>query len=50
MMLRLERALYGERSYEEAETEISHRNTSKSDDSKGGQITSRGPRVGDFSC
>jgi len=50
MMLRLERALYGEQSYEEAETEISHRNTSPSDDSENRQSSSHGPRVGDFSC
>ena len=50
MMLRLERALYGDQTYEEAETEISNRDTRKSDNSKSGQPTSRGPRVGDFSC
>jgi len=50
MMLRLERALYGEQSYEEAETEISHRNTSPSDDSENRQSSSRGPRIGDFPC
>jgi len=50
MMLRLERALYGENNYEEAETEISYRDTRKSDNSKSGQTTSCGPRFGDFSC
>lgn len=50
MMMRLERALYGEKNYEEAETEISYRDTSPSNDTKSGQETSRGPRVGDFSC
>jgi len=50
MMVRLERALYGEQHYEEAETEISYRDTRKSDNSKSGQTTSCGPRVGDFSC
>jgi len=50
MMMRLERALYGGRPHEETETEISDRDTRKSDDSKSGQPTSCGPRVGDFSC
>lgn len=50
MMLRLERALYGERNYEEDETEISDRDTSPSDDTKGRRETVRTPRVGDFSC
>ena len=50
MMLRLERALYGEQPHEETETEISNRNTSESDNTESGQPTSCGPRVGDFSC
>ena len=50
MMLRLERALYGGKTYEEDETEISDRNTSESDNTESGQPTSCGPRVGDFSC
>ena len=50
MMLRLERVLYGEQIYEEAETEISNRNTRTSDDSKDGRGTTSSPRVGDFSC
>lgn len=50
MMLRLERALYGEKSYEEAETEISYRDTCASNDTKGEQSTPRSPRPGDFSC
>ena len=50
MMLRLERALCGEQPYEEAETEISNRDARKSNNSKIGQTTSCGPRVGDFSC
>ena len=50
MMLRLERALYGEKTYEEDDTEVSYRDTRKSDNSKSGQASSRGPRVGDFSC
>ncbi len=50
MMLRLERALYGEKNYEEDETEISDRNTRTSNDTESEQSASRGPRVGDFSC
>ena len=50
MMIRLERALYGEKTYEEDETEISDRNTRKSDDTESRKTSSRSPRVGDFSC
>lgn len=50
MMIRLERALYGDRTYEEDETEISDRNTRKSDDTESRRETVRSPRVGDFSC
>ena len=50
MMLRLERALYGEKIYEEDETEISNRNTDTGDNTKSGQSTLCAPRVGDFSC
>ena len=50
MMLRLERALYGDKNYEEDETEISNRNTRTNDDSKDGRGTTCSPRVGDFSC
>lgn len=50
MMLRLERALYGGEPYEEAETEISNRDTRTSDDTKNGRETNRSSRVGDFSC
>lgn len=51
MMIRLERALFGEnKKYEEDETEISDRDTRKSDNTESGQSASRGPRVGDFSC
>ena len=39
MMMRLERALYGEKNYEEDATEISYRDTSPSDDPKSGQKT-----------
>ena len=50
MMLRLERALYGEKNYEEDDTEISNRDTSPSDNTEGRRETVRSPRVGDFSC
>ena len=50
MMMRLERALYGEKTYEEDDTEISSRDTSTSDDTESGRETVRTPRVGDFSC
>ena len=50
MMMRLERALYGERSYEEDDTEISDRDTRPSDNSKSRRETAYSPRVGDFSC
>ena len=50
MMLRLERALYGEKNYEEAETEISYRDTCPSDNTKSREPSPRSPRVGDFSC
>ena len=50
MMMRLERALYGEKNYEEDETEVSSRNTNTSNDSEGGQPSLCNSRVGDFSC
>ena len=50
MMMRLERALYGEKNYEEDDTEISNRDTSPSDNTESGRETIRSPRVGDFSC
>ncbi len=50
MMLRLERALYGEKNYEEAETEISYRNADTSNNTESEQLSSRSPRIGDFSC
>ena len=50
MMLRLERALYGEKKYEEDETEISDRDTRPSNNTESKQLSSRGPRIGDFSC
>ena len=50
MMMRLERALYGDKNYEEDETEISDRDTRKSNDTESGRETVRAPRVGNFSC
>ena len=50
MMLRLERALYGEKTYEEDKTEVSDRNTRQSNDPESQLETIRPPRVGDFSC
>ncbi len=50
MMMRLERALYGEKNYEEDETEISDRDTRASDDTSATQKPTRSPRVGAFSC
>ena len=50
MMMRLERALYGEKTYEEDETEISDRNTRSSNDTESGRETIRSSRVGNFSC
>ena len=50
MMMRLERALYGDKNYEEDETEVSDRDTRKSNDTESGRETIRAPRVGDFSC
>ena len=50
MMMRLERALYGEKKHEEDETEISDRDTRTSNNTESKQLSSRGPRIGDFSC
>ena len=50
MMMRLERALYGDKNYEEDETEVSDRNTRASNDTESGRETVRAPRVGNFSC
>ena len=50
MMMRLERALYGDKNYEEDETEVSDRDTRKSNDTESGRETIRAPRVGNFSC
>ena len=50
MMMRLERALYGDKTYEEDETEVSDRDTRKSNDTESGRETVRASRVGNFSC
>ena len=50
MMMRLERALYGEKKYEEAETEISDRDTRESDNTESRGKTTCSSRVGNFSC
>ena len=50
MMMRLERELFGEKNYEEDETEISDRNTGESENTENGRRATRSPRVGDFSC
>ena len=50
MMMRLERELFGEKNYEEDETEVSNRDTRASDDTSTTQKTTRSPRVGAFSC
>ena len=50
MMMRLERELFGEKNYEEDETEISNRNASAGENPSDGRQATRSPRVGDFSC
>jgi len=50
MMMRLERELFGEKNYEEDETEISDRNVGPSKNTENGRRATRSPRVGDFSC
>mgnify|MGYP001448528163 CR=1 FL=1 len=50
MMLRLERALYGEKNYEEDDTEVSNRDTRPSNDTESRKTSSRSSRVGNFSC
>ena len=50
MMMRLERALYGEKNYEEDETEVSDRDTRESNDTESRGRTVRASRVGNFSC
>ena len=50
MMMRLERALYGEKTYEKDEAEVSDRDAGEDKNTQAGQTARRGPRVGDFSC
>ena len=50
MMMRLERALYGEKTYEEDDSKVSNRDTRSSNNPEGGQGTVRASRVGNFSC
>jgi len=50
MMMRLERELFGEKNYEEDETEISDRDIGPSENTENGRRATRSPRVGDFSC
>ena len=50
MMMRLERELFGEKTYEEDDTEISNRNAGESNDTKSRTSSTRCARVGDFSC
>ena len=50
MMMRLERALYGEKTYEKDDTEVSNRDTRPSNDTESGQETTCSSRVGNFSC
>ena len=50
MMIRLERELFGEKKYEEDETEVSHRDTGESNDTESRRETIRASRVGNFSC
>ena len=50
MMMRLERELFGEKKHEEDETEVSRWDADTSNNTESKQLSSRGPRVGDFSC
>ena len=50
MMMRLERELYGEKTYEEDKTEVSDRNTSTSNNTTSRKPTTSSGWVGDFSC
>ena len=50
MMMRLERELFGDKIYEEDETEISDRNAGKSNNPQGQCSAPYSSRVGDFSC
>ena len=50
MMMRLERALYGDKTYEKDDSQVSDRDTSASENTKNGRRATRSPRVGNFSC
>ena len=51
MMMRLERELFGEKTYEEEnKTKIPNRDTRRSEDTVDGCETTITHRVGDFSC
>ena len=50
MMMRLERALYGDKNEEEDKTKMANRNTSPSENTDDGIEASRSCRVGNFSC
>ncbi len=50
MMIRLERALYGEKNYEKTKTEVPNRDTRSSESSENRQTPTCSPRVGNFSC
>ena len=50
IMMRLERALYGENNCEEDETEISNRDTCSSENTESGQGATHAPRVSNISC
>ena len=50
IMMRLERELFGEKNYEEDDTEISDRNVGPSENTENRRRATRSSRVGDFSC
>ena len=50
MMMRLERALYGEKTYEKDDSQVSDRDTRASENTEDGRETARSSRVGNFSC
>lgn len=50
MMMRLERALYGEKNYEKDDSQVSDRDTRSGNDTEDRQEAARSSRVGNFSC
>ena len=50
MMMRLERALYGDKTYEKDDSQVSDRDTRASENTEDGRETARSSRVGNFSC